>query len=255
MLERQVYVLEDTGIVPYLGDQLIGDLVGVAVKQADPRNVSLLRNPVEQLMERIVTVQILAVARDILRDNRQLPDTQCGQFLCLAHQLLHRAGTVAAADIRNSAVGTPVIAPLCNLEVSGIVRRGQHAVAAQLHCILILKGTVLAGGIQRFLRGLLRFDLRLDRTDSVHDTVNAADTQQGVHLRHLLEYLLAVAFRQTARHDNTLEMAILLEPRDVQDIVHRFLARAFDKGAGVDDDDIRIDVLRCDLISGFHHLV
>ena len=77
----------------------------------------------------------------------------------------------------------------------------------------------------------------------------ASDSENGVNLRELVEYGVAVALRETSGHDNALERPVLLEPAYVDYVVDRLLLRALNERAGVDDDDVRLKILAHDLNS------
>ena len=91
-----------------------------------------------------------------------------------------------------------------------------------------------------------------DRAHGVHDVVDAAYAQYGVHLRQFFKNLLPVAFRQASRDNDRLQMPVLFQPGDIQDIVNGFFFCTLNKRAGIDDDNVCVNVLRCDLISRLH---
>src|SRR5262249_40920294 len=57
---------------------------------------------------------------------------------------------------------------------------------------------------------------------------------------HLLQDVAAVALGEAARDDERPAGALLLQLRELEDRLDRFLARAIDEGAGVDDEALRI---------------
>ena len=81
-----------------------------------------------------------------------------------------------------------------------------------------------------------------------------ADAEQRVDLRHLVHHLRAVSLGEAAGDDYAFEMAVLLQPGDVEDVVYRLLLCRRDEGAGVDDDYVGVDVLGDDLVSGVDEL-
>ena len=205
----------------------------------------------DQLGQGVAAVEVLAVAGGVLCHQGQLLDAQSVHILGLGDHVLHGAGAELTADGGDGAVGTAVVTALGDLEVGGVIGGGQHAVTAQADGVLVLEGAVLLLGGEVLLLALLLYGL-----DSLHDVVDTAHAQEGVHLGELLENLLAVALGETARDDDTLEGAVLLEPGLVQDVVDGLLLGALDEGAGgIDDDDVRVDILRGELVARGHHLV
>ena len=85
--------------------------------------------------------------------------------------------------------------------------------------------------------------------------MDTAHAEKGVHLGQLLQDLLTVALGQTAGDDDALQGAVLLKPGLVQDVVDGLLLGALNEGAGVDDDDVRVDILRGQLVARGHHLM
>ena len=250
VLEGEVDVLEEAGIGLELLNQLVGDLVGVAVQNADPGDIRLLGDLADQLGQGIAAVEILAVAGGILSNQRQLLDAQGVHVLGLGHHVLHGTGAELAADGGDGAVGAAVVTALGDLEVGGVVGGGEDAVAAQTDGVLVLKGAILLACGDVLALGLLFYCL-----DGVHDVVDTAYAEKSVHLGQLLQDLLAVALGETARDDDALQGAVLLEPGLVQDVVDGLLLGAFNEGAGVDDDDVCVDILRGQLVARGHHLV
>src|SRR3989449_8872150 len=72
--------------------------------------------------------------------------------------------------------------------------------------------------------------------DEVHDPLESRGPEDRVHLRHRSHDLAAVALSEAARDDERAAAPRLLEPRQLEDRVHRLLARTVDEGARVDDE-------------------
>ena len=250
VLEGEVDVLEEAGIGLELLDELVGDLVGVAVQHPDPGDIGLLGDLMDQLGQGVAAVEVLAVAGGVLCHQGQLLDAQGVHILGLGDHVLHGAGAELASNGGDGAVGAAVVTALGDLEVGGVVGGGEDAVAAQADGILVLEGAVLLFG-----GDILTLALLLHGPDGLHDVVDTAHAEKSIYLGELLEDLLAVALGETARDDDALEGAVLLEPGLVQDVVDGLLLGALDEGASVDDDDVRVDILRGQLVACGHHLV
>lgn len=200
----------------------------------------------QKLRKRVLAVEVFSVAGDVLRDDGQFFYTEFFQLFCFGNKILHGAAAESAADVGNGAVGTAVVAPLRDLEVRGIFGGGEYAVAAERDGILVVKAGVACLGFS--LGGG-------SCPDSVHDVVQTADAEHRVHLGEFGEDFLAVAFRQASGNDDRLQVSVLFEPCDVENVVYGFFFRAFDEGAGIDDDDIRFGVLGGDFVSRLDDLV
>ena len=75
-----------------------------------------------------------------------------------------------------------------------------------------------------------------------------ADADDRVDLGDLFEYLVLVPFGEAPRHDDRFEVAVLFEPRDVEDVVYRLFLRALDERARVDYDDVGFRFVGRDLV-------
>lgn len=129
MLERNIEVLYDFRLVCDNVDQLIGDLVGVEVMQANPGEVQLAQLAQQIGQQALVLGQVHAVLGDVLRDNDKLLDACLGECTRFFEQGRHLAAAVASAQLGDDAVGAGVRAALCDFEISG-VGRGQAAASA-----------------------------------------------------------------------------------------------------------------------------
>ena len=96
----------------------------------------------------------------------------------------------SAADAGDGAVGTAVVAALCDLEICKVFGGGDNTVACGLHLCNVLKGGILT--------------LALNGFNGIDDFVKRADTDQRIDLRQLLKDLLTVTLCQTAGHNDAL---------------------------------------------------
>ena len=103
------------------------------------------------------------------------------------------------------------------------------------------------------MRALLFLDR--DRLYRLNDVVNAADAQHRVDLGELVEHLPAVTLGETAGHNNSLERAVLFEPRDVENVVYRLFFGALDERAGVDNYNVRLRFVLCYFVARLESLV
>ena len=67
-----------------------------------------------------------------------------------------------------------------------------------------------------------------------------AGSNDGVDFRNVLLDLVAEAFDQASGDDEFFRVAAGFVGSHLEDGVDRFLLRAFDEGAGVDDDDVSV---------------
>ena len=149
----------------------------------------------------VLAVQVRAVARDVLRDDDEFLHARGRKLARLVQKFVHRAAAVTAAQARNDAVGTAVVAALGDAQVRIPRRRGQNARAA-LHAVLNIAhvaGAQPAG--------------RHDLIDRAGDLAVAAGAEHRVDLRQLMEHIVLVALRHAAGDDDLFELAIFFELR------------------------------------------
>ena len=132
----------------------------------------------------------------------------------LLQQLLHRHRDVRAADERNGAVAAAPVAPLRNLEVGVVARRGQVTLGGQL---------LPLGGAQR-----------------AGDARPVAGAEEVVDLGQLGPQLVGVALREAADDEEPLDFARLLGRRRTEYHVDGLLLGVADESAGVDDHDLGV---------------
>ena len=157
-----------------------------------------------------------------------------GEVLDLVADVLDPATAVVAADVRDGTERTTVIAALGNLDVGRVARRRLDSRRIFIVECLILARDDDALSLQRGLDGL-------------HDAAPGARPHNSIGLGNIVEQFLSVALAEATRNDQAAAAAALLILGHVE---HRcdglFLGR-LDKGARVDDEDIRLCRLVRDL--------
>jgi hypothetical protein len=91
--------------------------------------------------------------------------------------------------------------------------------------------------------------------DRLNDVMDRTDAEYRINLGKFVDDLFAVALGKAAGNDDGFELRVLFEPGNIENVVDRFLLCAFDKGTGVDDNDVSLGFLRGDLIARLQHLV
>ncbi len=173
----------------------------------------------EQLVERGLAVQILAVARGVLRDDVQLAHAVGGKLFCFGEQVLYFSAAEFSANHRNRAEGAFVVAALRDFQICRVKRRGLHSAALQRE--------------QQFVGKLLNL-LTLQRLG--HDIRNlliGADADRRVNFVELLGDFVLIALGKTAGDNNRLDFALALEVAQLDDFVDALLLGGVDEAAGV----------------------
>ena len=115
--------------------------------------------------------------------------------------------------------------PLRDFEVTVIEFRGLHPPSAQRQCFLF---AVHAHSLF-FQRA--RYDVGNLRV--------GADAYDRVHFGDFFENRVAIALRQTARHNQALNAPFLFERRQFENLLDGFRLGAFDETAGIDNCHVR----------------
>ena len=177
--------------------------------EAYPLDAVDAAEPLQQFAERAPSVEVYSVVGRVLGDDHEFADPLCREFAGLLLQLLHRHGTVFAADEGDGAVAALPVAAFGDLQVGVVLRGRQAAFGGQFR---------IPGGAQR-----------------PHDAVPRAGPEIFVHLGNLLPQLVGVALREAAHDEEPFDAPGLLGRRRAQDHVDRLLLGVADEAAGVDD--------------------
>ena len=241
MLQRQVYIFANLILARDNVNKLVGNAVGITVQYSDPVKLPDFAKAAQKLGEHELAVDVLAVARGVLSDDVQLPDTAVGELPRLGEDILHGAAAESAADKRDRAVGTAVVAAVRYLYVSGVFRCGLNSSAAE--------------GQLHFVGEELGF-LAVERVEHhVGDICVRADADSGVYLVKLFGDLVLIPLRKAAGDDDRLDLALALERAELNDLVDALLLGGFDKAAGVDNDRVSVGGIVHDSETAFLEIV
>ena len=149
----------------------------------------------------VLAVQVRAVARDVLRDDDEFLHARGRKLARLVQKFVHRAAAVTAAQARNDAVGTAVVAALGDAQIRIPWGCGEDARAALLAVVDIAHVT----GAQRLRAHHL--------VDGKGNVAVAAGAEHRVDLRQLMEHIVLVALRHAAGDDDLFELALVFELR------------------------------------------
>ena len=113
MLDGDIQVFDDLGLRGDDVDHLLGDLVRVEVVEPYPVDALDFTQAPQQLGQQVVvTLQVQAVAADILGHDDQLLDAVGSQLPGLVEHVVQLPAAVAAPEGRNHAVGAVVVTAL-----------------------------------------------------------------------------------------------------------------------------------------------
>ena len=238
MLDRHIDIVEDLGDIPHRFRDLDGDLLGIAVHQADPLDAFDLRQVPKKLRERLVPIQVGAVEGRLLGHQNQLLDSLGGKYLRLLHQFLLRNAPVAPADRGDDAVCAALVAPFRDLEIAVIASRRDDAVRSRPGPLVLVLHEQVPVGAGRSVRGE-------DLLQDLGDPALGSGADHGVHFRNLLEHFVLVALRHAARHDQSFQPAFRAQLRQREDLVDALLLCVHDKTARVDDRGVGLVLIVC----------
>ena len=237
MLDGDVHVFYETGVITKLCDKLVGNLIGIAIEQTNPRDFGRRTNFTHELGKRILAVDVKTVAAGILGDKVKLLHADTLKLLCLVDDVLNCTGAEAAADERNCTVGAKVVAALRYLKICGVGCGGEYSAATEGGGILVAEGCV----------GFATHN----GVAGIGNILKAADTDHRLNLGHFTHYLITVTLNEAAGGDDVLALAVIFKVGGVDDVVNRLLLRTFDKAAGVDYNYLRLLNLEGNLVPSF----
>ena len=196
------------------------------VHRPDPRHARLAERQ-EQVGDVAVAGEVPSIGERVLGDEDRLLHAAGGQRLHLAHHVGEGPAAVASPELGDRAERAAHVASLGDLHVRVRHLRGQQPWRA---CVVEIAG-------RRRRRPIVAVGGLADELDDRRQVRRAED---AVDLRHLAHDLRAVALGQAAGHDEGAAAPLLLEPRQLEDRLHRLLARAVDERAGVDDQTLGV---------------
>ena len=120
VLQRQVDVLADLRLAGDRLDELVAEVLRVAVERAHPLELRHLDDLAQELCKLRLAVEVAAVLRRVLGDQHDFAHAVLRQVADLIADVLDAAAAVVAADVRDGAEGAAVVAALRNLDVSRV---------------------------------------------------------------------------------------------------------------------------------------
>lgn len=225
MLQRQVDIFDHLRLPCHDLQQRIGHTVRVAIQHTNPVEAVDFTQLGQQLIQRILAVQVLSIAGGVLCDQIQLLDTACCQSSGFLEDVLHPAGAESAANQRDGTEAASIVAALCNLQISRIVGGAQHPIAVER-------------------QGL---PYRQRQIPSVRPAPSGPPVQSGCCCRCpaqrpasgiSLTSWSQVTLCQTAGHHQHLDLSLIFQLRKFKDGFDGFSFGILDKTAGIDDDHV-----------------
>ena len=228
VLEGDVEVLRDLREGRHRFDHLVGEAVGIEVKDADPLDALDAVELAQELRQGELAVQVVAVLGHVLGDEVQFLRAGLHQVAGFFDHALDGFAPVRAAEARDGAEGALVVAPFAHLEVGapGGVRAGARA-----HV-----GPAVVG------RGEVELRFAGDHRVA-HDAVEAAHLPHadvGVGPGGDAGELLAHALGEAPGDDDLSGAPGVLFADGVLDRFDRLFLAGFEEAAGVDDCDVAL---------------
>ena len=241
MLHGKVDILANPIVVANFGNKLVGNFIGIAIKNSKPRNICLFAELVKKLGKLIVAIDILTVASCVLRNECELLAAKCLKILCLGNNIFHGAGTEATANGRNCTVCATVVASLGNLKICRIFGSGEHSVTAKANTVFILKR-----GIFLTLKHL---------TNRFYNVVNASNTKHCINLGKFVKNIVTISLRKATRNNKATEISVFLKVSNIQNVFNGFFFSRFNKSASVYNNNVCLGLVRSYLIARNNELM
>ena len=208
MLERDVHVTADLGIVRHLPEDVLREALGIGIVDADPLYFRDFGKGAEHIGQPSASIEVEPVIGGVLGDEQQLLHSLRGEGPGLLHDLFDRNGAVRAADMRNGAVGTAAVAAFGYLQI----------------CAGPAVGRQVPGGAE---------SLRRHGAEGPHYRIEVAGPEPSVHFGHQPGQFRGVALRQAAECEEMPRLAGTAPFGLFQQHVHALFLGVADEAAGV----------------------
>src|SRR5581483_12325136 len=116
VLERHVEVRADARLARDQPEEAVGHVLRVQIEEAEPRDAVDFEERLEEALEVGAVVAVVAVARQVMRDERQLLDAAVGEAARLRDERGDAPALLPTADLGNDAEGARAVAALGDLE-------------------------------------------------------------------------------------------------------------------------------------------
>ena len=244
MLQGNIHILHHLLARRHRLNQLAAPMRRMRVEHANPKiagnPVNLAQQRSKRLtaagihparLRRLLLPAIHTVIRRILCNEINLLHPPSHKPLHLAQHIRLRTAAMAAANARNRAVRTSMIAALRNLHVSIVRRRQTKARRREIR------------QQRRHLRAVNLISSPLQhRLNNRHNLTNQIHPHEAIRLGQRLHQILSVALRQAARYHNLLigrRLASLARASRRQNRINRLLLSRVDKSASIDQQHLR----------------
>ena len=220
MLQGDVDIRKDFSAAGDHVQKLVGDVHRIEVHQADPFQPFDLFEPLEQVVQPRLAIDVHAVEGRVLGHHDQFPGAVGHQFLGLGHDVFDRLAGMFAAHLRNRAKGAGPIAALGNLEKRQVSGRDPQAMRV---------GQGPRGGRAEDRPLFVQpSDQPLGRGGDIFSAENAHELIDArIHVQQLLFFALG----QAARDDHAAGAAFFLQIEYLADHGMRFTAGIADERA------------------------
>ncbi len=203
-------------------DQIIINLLWIAVQDPYPPQPFDLAQLLKKHMQGFLSVQIFSIESRLLRHKDQLLHSLPGQLFCFFYKPLHRNAPVIPPNLRDNAVCAMLVAPFRDLHISIMPACRHKPPPLRQHKGVYIFQAHMPCPFKRLL----------------HDLVVSRSPEDRVHFRYLFYNLLAVSLRQAAGDDQRLQAPLLLIFRHLQDRLYALFFCIMDEAARVDHNDI-----------------
>src|ERR1700690_359633 len=265
MLERYVDVGADVVVGGDGIEQVAGDFVWVRVKETNPMQAFDAGELFQQERQTIFQAEVFAVAGCVLPDESYFAHAGLGKTLRFGNDGFEAARAELAAQLRDDAEGAGMIAAFGNFDIGRMTGRREDA-----RCVIVIKivGQIGNGAVPGIAREASLFAATVafgargqdferavglrSRGDSGggENVFQFTGADNGVDFRNILLNVIAKALDETSGHYQPLRFPAGFVSSHFEDCVDRFLLRAADEGAGVDDDYVGVFGGRSEFNSG-----
>ena len=218
MLEGDIEILTDVGVLPHHSQQVPREVCRIGIVQSDPRHPRDISHLLNQFGNMLTTIDIHTIIGQFLGNDIEFLCALLHQLAYLIKNLLHRTTLVSTCNQRDSTIGTMTVTALTDFYIGIMWRGGNFSKAIPRSSFLIPR---------QILQQILVVELPIP----------------PIHLRNFLLKVCEITLRETAHHKELLNPALRLGLGKLKNRIDALFLGIGNEATGIHDDNLTLRIV------------